>query len=149
MKKEQTKKQLEELKLGWQRTQADFENYKKRVESEKIGWRDDAKIEVIENLLPVLDNLSLAVKHAPASDKNTQWLQGLLLILKQIDEKLFELGVEKISPQVSDKFDHNLHEAVECLPSDNCKSGTISQLKSEGYKIGPCVIRPAKVTVAK
>jgi molecular chaperone GrpE len=142
-------KQIAEIKSGWQRTAADFENYKARVEREKPQWENEGKIKVLEELLPILDNLTLAIVHLPEDQKNNQWAQGIILIAKQIDERLAELGIEKIAPQKSDAFDHNLHEAVSTIADKNLKSGTIFELKHTGYRLGERVIRAAKVTVAE
>jgi len=142
-------KKLVELKAGWQRTAADFENYKKRVEREKEGWTNQAKIEVFHELLPILDNLSLAAGAAGDEKKLNQWEQGIMLIAKEVDEKLAALGIVKISPKVGELFDHNLHEAVAAVDLTAHESATITKVEKNGYRMGEVVIRPAKVIVAK
>lgn len=149
MKLSSYQKKLVELKAGWQRTAADFENYKKRVEREKEGWKNEAKIEVFHELLPILDNLSLAATHAGDEKKLNQWEQGIMLIAKEIDEKLAGLGIIKISPKIGEPFDHNFHEAVAAHPLTAHRSGTITKVEKNGYRMDEVVIRPAKVIVAK
>lgn len=140
---------MEELRSGWQRTQADFENYKKRVESEKQRWQEDAKIDVFYHLLPLLDNISLALKHMPKSIEKEPWVQGIVHIGRQIDQELAELGVEKIVVQVGDIFDHNLHDAIETKSDKSYNNDQIIEVRFGGYRIGDKIIRPAKVVVCK
>jgi len=145
----ETKKQAEELRAGWQRCQADFENYKKRVEGEKSSWTAQARIEVLEEMLPILENLDLAVLHAPKENKNSQWVEGIIHITRQIDAKLTELDIARINPQPGDIFDHNLHEALSTEKNPKIKSGHIIRTQRTGYQMGDAVILPAKVVVAQ
>lgn len=143
-----TKQEIANLKAGWQRTQADFENYKKRVEQDKANWSREAKLEVLEKILPILDNLHLAAIHTPNELKENQWVQGINHIAKQIESNFTELGVEKITPNVGDKFDHTIHEAVSTEQSEKYPEDSILEIKSAGYKVEGILIRPAKVVVS-
>lgn len=147
MKKNQ-RQEITDLKLGWQRTQADFENYKKRVEQDKASWSREAKLEVLEKILPILDNLNLAAAHAPHELKENQWVQGINHIAKQIENSFIELGIAKITPNVGDKFDHTIHEAVSTEQSEKYPEDSILAIKSAGYKVEGILIRPAKVIVS-
>ncbi len=149
MKPSSYQKKLVEIKAGWQRTAADFENYKKRIEREKEGWKNEAKLEVFHELLPILDNLSLAATHAGDEKKLNQWEQGIMLIAKEVDEKLATLGIVKIAPKVGESFDHDFHEAVAAHDLTDHKSGAITKVEKNGYRMGEVVIRPAKVIVTK
>ncbi|MDH4359037.1 MAG: nucleotide exchange factor GrpE [Candidatus Berkelbacteria bacterium] len=140
------KKEIEELKAGWQRTQADFENYKKRIEAEKIGWHREAQAETIKELLPIFANFALAASHIP---KGSSWGSGIDLILKQLDDKLSSLGVEKIAPRRGETFDPSLHEAVAAEDLTSVKEGCITRMESEGYRISGKVVCPARVFVKK
>jgi len=140
-------KQIEELKAGWQRTQADFDNYKKRTEQERSIWIEEGKLESFKSLLPILDNLTAATNHIPADKTNDSWSQGIVFIAKQIESSLADLGITRISPQVGEKFDHNTQEAVATEKSDRVDAGCIISVDSLGYKIGEKVIRPARVKV--
>ena len=138
---EKIKKELEEAKVkgeeylnGWKRERADFLNYKKE-EMERIS--DLAKYaneEIILKLLPVLDNLCLAVKHV--SDP------GILQIKKQLEDFLQKEGIEAIKT-VGEKFDPNTMEAVEGAGE------TVTEEVQRGYTLHGKLIRPAKVKVAK
>lgn len=153
MKKENSKakqnQEIEEVRRGWQRTQADFENYRRRAENEKADWIKEAKIDVLVKILPTLDNLSRALNHAPKKSDATQWIDGLKIIVKQIPEHLAELSIEKILPNVGDELDPYSHEAIATEITKGIKDGCITRVELEGYKIGETVIRPAKVIVAK
>lgn len=147
MKKNQGQEILD-LKAGWQRTQADFENYKKRVEQDKASWSREAKLEVLEKILPILDNLHLATIHTPNELKENQWVQGINHIAKQIENSFIELGIEKIAPNAGEKFDHTIHEAVSTEQSKKFPEDSILETKSAGYKVEGILIRPAKVVVS-
>ena len=148
MKKKTAQNETDELRLGWQRTHADFENYKRRVEAEKLNWNARAKAEVIEKILPLLDNLSLAAAHAPRKSDAQNWIDGVVLVEKQIEAALLEIGVSKIAPKPKDKFGHREHEALVSEQLTGFDEGSITKLISPGYKIGSSVIKPAKVAVA-
>lgn len=147
--KNKSTKQLEELKAGWQRTQADFENYKKRTEQERSKWQEDAKVDVFSRLLPLLDNISLAAKHTPKSIENDPWVQGISHISRQIDQELSDLSVKKIDIKPGDQFDHNFHEAIESRANKSYNNDQIIEVRNDGYVIGNKLIRPARVVVCK
>ena len=147
--KNKSSKQLEEIKAGWQRTQADFENYKKRIENEKRIWQEEARQEVFSKLLPLLDNISLALRHTPKTIESDPWVQGVAHIGRQIESELNELSVTKIDVKVGDSFDHNLHEAVETREDKSYNDDQIIEIRYDGYKIGEKLIRPARVVVCK
>ncbi|MFH1855036.1 MAG: nucleotide exchange factor GrpE [bacterium] len=144
-----TPSEIEELKASWQRCQADFDNYKRRVETEKAIWSDQAKIELMQSLLPILDNLVLMSKHQPAELKENAWVQGVSLIAKQIESALENEGIEKIIPKIGDDFDPNIQEAVSAIENKQIKSGKIVKVQKPGYKIGDKLIRPAHVITSK
>ena len=148
MKEKKLDEQIKELHSGWQRCQADFENYKKRTEQEKAIWVDHIRIEVFNDLLPILENLDLAVLHAPKKSKDQQWIEGIIYITRQIDTKLLELGIEKIIPKAGEIFDPNIHEAVLSKKNPKFKHGQIIKTQNTGYRLGETIIRPAKVVVA-
>jgi molecular chaperone GrpE len=148
MKKKINPEELEYKNL-LQRTLADFENYKKRIESEKALWTNSAKAEIVENLLPVMDNLVLMVNHKPAELQDNSWAQGVELVAKQIEESLLDEGIEKITPEVNEKFDPNLHEAISATEDKKVQSGHIVKMQKPGYKIGDKIIRVAQVITAK
>lgn len=144
-----TPSEIEELKTGWQRCQADFNNYKRRMETEKAIWSDQGKIELIQSLLPILDNLVLMSEHQPAELRENAWAQGVSLIAKQIESALENEGIEKIIPKIGDGFDPNTQEAVSAIENKQIKSGKIVKVQKPGYKIGDKLIRPAHVITSR
>lgn len=144
-KKISKKIKISEYKLGWQRCQADFDNFRKRTEQEKTIWQKSAKTDLILELLPVVDNFELALAHLTDEQKKDPAIQGILHIQKQLNDIMAGIGVVKIDAKPGDKFDENIHEAVE---SATKKGGdTIDKVLKDGYKISEKVLRPTKVTV--
>jgi len=147
MEKKHDKKIIDDLRSGWQRTQADFENYKRRYEQDKANWTDLAKVEVFSQILPVLDNLSLASAHAP--EKPNEWEVGILHIAKQIEQTISELGITRVSPKVGEAFNPAFHEAVAMVEDSKIGAHNIVKVESHGYILNEKLIRAARVIVAK
>ena len=153
MKKQESKKikELEvkvgELTAGWQRTQADFLNFKKQVSDERLRLINSAGADTIEQLLPVLDHFQLAAKHLPKNLQDDNWAIGIKQIEKQFEHILFENGLERIE-SVGREFNPEFHEAVEEVVSDQPMGIIVEEILS-GYKFGGAILRPAKVKVAK
>jgi len=156
MKKENNKNDIKIIELenkiaeitnGWQRTQADFLNYKKQMIDERANLISYANSDLICKLLPVLDNFQLAARHLPKEIKNDNWAIGIKSIEKHFEQILKDEGLEVIE-SIGTSFDPNLHEAIEQVESDAPHGQVIEELLS-GYKFGDQVIRPAKVKVAK
>lgn len=140
---------IQELTLGWQRTQADFENYRKRVEGLKSEWIKSANTDLILKLLPLMDNFRRANMHLPENLKNDNWALGVTQIEKQFENILSQEGAQRIETKAGDIFDHNIHEAVTAQESDKFKTDQIIQVLEDGYMFGDKVLRPVKVVVAK
>ncbi|MBT3230838.1 nucleotide exchange factor GrpE [Candidatus Uhrbacteria bacterium] len=135
---------------GWKRALADYENMKADIDKTKSYNRDQIKIELVFNLLPVMDNFDQAVNHAPdvSKDKSLEtWLQGVTFIKKQFEDVLDEMGLEKIDTSI--EFDLSLHEAVEEREEEDRSPSEIIEVQQTGWKIGERVLRPAKVIVNK
>ncbi len=153
MKKDQNKKikeleaKISELTAGWQRTQADFLNFKKQTADEHLRLIKFAATDMVDQLLPVLDHFQLAAKHLPKKLENDNWAQGIKQIEKQFENILYENGLERIE-SVGLEFNSEYHEAIEGIQSDK-KSGIIIEEILSGYKFAGAVLRPAKVKVAK
>ena len=144
--KELTSK-VADLTAGWQRTQADFINFKKQTADERLKLIKTAGADIVDQLLPVLDHFQLAAKHLPKDLENNNWAQGIKQIEKQFENILFENGLERIE-SVGIEFNPELHEAIEEVKSKE-KPGIIVEEILSGYKFGGETIRPAKVKVAK
>jgi len=140
---------VRELTSGWQRTQADFENYRKRMESLKIDWISSANTDLILKILPIMDNFRLANLHTPENLKNDAWTEGIRQIEKQLENIFIQEGLTKIPTKPGDVFDHNFHEAISYEPNDKFRENQIIQVIEEGYKFNDKVLRPVKVRVSK
>ncbi len=147
-KKQETKvtkeKELEELTDRYKRVLAEFENYKKRSQKERESLYNSILADVVETMLPVLDNLENAAK---VETKDEDYKKGIELVLKQFKDVLKSKGVEEIKT-VGETFDPELHEAVSSIQDENLGEKEIAQEYRKGYKIGSKVIRHSMVVVA-
>lgn len=138
------KQDYDELDDRYKRILAEFENFKKRSSKERDGLYNSILSDVIEVILPVVDNLENAVK---AETEDTGYKQGVELVLKQLKDVLKSKGVEEIKT-VGETFDPQLHEAVSSIQDENLGEKEIAQEYRKGYKIGNRVIRHSMVVVA-
>jgi len=131
-----------------QRTQADFENYRKRVAKESRAAAERGALGLAKELLPALDNLDRAIAAAEQSDP---LLAGVKLVRGELAGALARCGIESFSP-LGESFDPALHEAVATAPQGETEgapaSGTVVEVYQPGYRLGSSVIRPARVLVA-
>jgi molecular chaperone GrpE len=129
-----------------QRTQADFENYRKRAAREAAAGQERGVGKLAKELLPALDNLDRALD---AADQDDPLLQGVRIVRSEFADALARVGVESYVP-VGEIFDPALHEAMASVPQgpDGAASGTIVEVYQPGYRLGEQVIRPARVVVA-
>jgi molecular chaperone GrpE len=127
-----------------QRTQADFENYRKRVARDAAQAQDRGVAKLAKELLPALDNLDRALEAAAEEDP---LLTGVKLVRSEIAAALTRVGIEAFSP-LGETFDPNFHEAMVQQPVEGAASGTVAEVYQNGYRMGDTVIRPARVLVA-
>jgi molecular chaperone GrpE len=147
------KLEAEQLKTGeyldmLRRTQADFVNYRRRTSQEQSEGRTTAQIAVLDQILPVLDDLGRALQAAPPELANNSWVQGILLVAKRLTATLEQLGVKQIG-RPGEPFDPRWHEALSTEVRSDVPEGTILHVTRPGYVIGERVIRPAQVIVAR
>ena len=127
-----------------QRTQADFENYRKRVARDAAAAQERGVAKLAKELLPALDNLDRAIDAAEAEDP---LLAGVRLVRSELSAALARLGIEAFVP-LGEAFDPNLHEAVAQQPVEGVASGAVAEVFQNGYRMGETIIRPARVLVA-
>lgn len=139
--------QVVKLTAGWQRSQADFINYKKQSIKDGVRLINSANSDLIYHLLPVLDNFKLAATHAPKDLENNNWVNGIKQIERQLEIILENEGLEKIS-SLGEHFNPEIHEAAEEVESDKPEGSVVLEVLP-GYKYHDQVLRPAKVKVAK
>jgi molecular chaperone GrpE len=130
-----------------QRTQADFENYRKRVARESALATQRGVAKLAKELLPAIDNLDRALDAAATDDP---LLNGVRLVRSELAAGLARVGVESFSP-LGESFDPVVHEAMATVPQPpegGAQSGTVVEVYQPGYRLGESVIRPARVVVA-
>ena len=122
------------------RLQADFDNRRKRLMRETAMASDRAKREMLERLLPLLDNFDRALEHDDGSS-------ALQLLHKELLRTLESEGLEEIEAQ-GQLFDPHVHDAVESHPSPDVVDTMVKAVYRKGYRMGDQVLRPAMVVVA-
>jgi molecular chaperone GrpE len=131
-----------------QRTQADFENYRKRVARESALAQARGIASLAKELLPALDNLDRALEEASAAGEEDALLQGVRLVRSELAAGLARVGIASFSP-LGEAFDPAVHEAMATMPTDGeAASGTVVEVYQPGYRLGEGIIRPARVVVA-
>jgi molecular chaperone GrpE len=147
--KSTTPQQEPDYKNLFLRTNADLQNFKRRVEKERAEWSVLIQADVLERILPIVDEFETAVQIAEqkAPEGSQIWLEGFQLILKNLKKQLAELGVEEID--TTGIFNPEFHEALMQVESTDRPSGQIVQQFSRGYSFKGKVIKHARVSVAK
>jgi molecular chaperone GrpE len=127
-----------------QRTQADFENYRRRMARESAQALDRGVAKLAKELLPALDHLELAVK---AAEGHEDVVKGFAIVRDEFVNALGKAGIEPFSPD-GQPFDPTEHEAMASQPADGAASGTVITVYQQGYRHKGAVLRPARVVVA-
>ena len=139
---EKTAKELQDRLL---RTAADFENFKKRAKKEIDEGMAKGREQILKEVLPVIDNLERALKHAPGDDPLAQ---GVRMVEKQLVQALEKFGVTRFSA-LGQPFDPAMHDAIQQVETTEQPPGTVAQEYSSGYMMSGRLLRPAMVAVAK
>lgn len=132
---------------GWMRAQAEFANARKRMEKQRAETYLNATANVVEKLLPAIDDFDRAMQNIPAEIVDNGWLEGIELVQRKLNTILDNLNVKQIEA-VGQPFDPLFHEAIMQEESDEYESGTVSKELQKGYQIGEKVIRPSLVYVS-
>ncbi len=130
-----------------QRTQADFENYRKRVAREALAAESRGLARLARELLPALDNLDRALAHADDADADPLLIEGLRLVQRELLGALERAGIEAYGA-AGEQFDPEVHEAVAQQPFEGREPGEIVEVYQAGYRLAGGLIRPARVLVA-
>ena len=146
-KAEELEKKIEELTNDLIRTRADFENYRKRVESEKEQAKVVAKSAIISKLLPIIDDIELAISYAPENLKDNPWVKGVNKLSLKLEASLSNLGVKAIDAKNNTTFDPKLHDAISMDDSSEGEEEIILEELRKGYLYNDAVIRPSMVKV--
>ncbi len=151
---EELKAQLEAKKKEEQdnfdrflRAKAELENYKKRIEKEKAETIKYCNENIIREILPVVDNLEMALEHGRKSNNLKSLIEGVEIVLNQFLNGLEKFGLAGFS-SIGEEFDPNRHEAMMQVESDEHDPNSIISEFQKGYFLNERLLRPAKVTVA-
>lgn len=144
----ETRAKADEYLDGWQRSRAEFANYKKRVEREQAQIHQTAAGNLAKRYLEVIDDLERALKNRPQEDEGAAWANGIELVYRKLLTILESEGVTQMQADGQD-FDPTLHEAITSEQSDQHESGQIIEVLQQGYMLGDRVLRPAMVRVAR
>ena len=132
---------------GWQRTLAEFQNYKRRVTREQQELRKRVALGTLGDLLPIIDDFERALANIPGDLEGNAWVDGVALIETKFHKLLEEYDVEVLDP-VGEEFDPNHHQAIGTAENDQYQSGQVIETLQKGYLSGKTLLRPALVTVA-
>ncbi len=144
---EEMQAKTEEYLDGWQRSRAEFSNYKKRILREQAEIHQVARGEVIKLYLDIADDLERALEKKPADGDGDIWATGIKIIFQKLISRLESEGIRPMDA-LGQEFDPNIHEAIMKEESEEHESGQIIEVMQEGYWIGEKVLRPAQVRVA-
>ncbi len=139
------------LKDRMMRALADAENTRRRAERDKADALAFGGSKLAKDLLPVLDNLDRALKAADEDLRETaqHFLDGVELTKKELLSAFAKHAIEPVAPQLGDKFDPNLHQAMFEAPIPGAKAGSVIEVVQTGFTIAGRLLRPALVGVAK
>jgi molecular chaperone GrpE len=142
---QEERQKAESFMASWQRTAADFQNYKRRVEQEREDIARLAGAALIINILPIVDDLERALQNVDSHLAGLTWVDGIRLIHRKFQAVLEMSGVQEIEAD-GVQFDPNFHEAVAFGEGE---AGKVISVVQKGYTLNGKVLRPAMVVVGK
>ena len=129
------------------RAVADLENFRKRMLREKEELRQFATSGLMEDVIPVLDNLSLGLAAAKQQTEVKGLVDGVTLVLEQFKTTLGRHGLKEVKPE-GQRFDPNFHECISHQPSTEITEEHVMQVVRPGYTLNGRLVRPASVIVS-
>jgi len=133
---------------GWQRSRAEFVNFRKRMERDQATASQIATGNIVKHFLDVVDDLDRALKNRPQDEEGANWASGIDLIYRKLLTNLEAEGVQVIQAE-GQFFDPSLHEAISHEDHPDLESGQVIATVQQGYTLGERVLRPARVRVAR
>src|SRR5919106_4561922 len=143
---EQVEAERDEYLADLKRVAAEFENYRKRAVRDQESLVARAHERLVNELLPVLDDLERALE-AAAEHEEAKLEEGVKLVHRSLASLLERHGLKEIATDGA--FDPHVHEALLAQPGDGAEEGSVLQVLQKGYRLGDRVLRPARVIVAK
>jgi len=144
----ETQRERDEYLELAQRTKADFENYRKRVAKETSEATARGRAELARELLPAIDNLERALEAGQDPSAHEALVEGVGMVRDELHARLRAAGVESFDP-TGEKFDPQLHEALQTRPDEDTESGVVLETVEKGYRLNGQVLRAAKVVVSQ
>lgn len=130
------------------RTVADMENFRKRTLREKDELRQYAAANVVEDIIPIMDNLSLGLAAAAQQGNDGKSIvEGVTMVLEQFKSTLARHGLKEVNP-VGQAFDPNQHDCISHQPDANVAAEQVTQVVRMGYTLNGRLLRPASVVVS-
>jgi molecular chaperone GrpE len=138
------------FKDKFMRALADAENARKRSERDRREAEQYGGARLSRDLLPVFDNMRRAIEAIPEESRelNKAVIEGVELTMRELINVFKKHGIEPITPEVGDKFDPQVHEAMFEAPLPGTKAGEIIQVSGDGFLLHDRLLRPAKVGVS-
>ena len=127
-------------------TLADFDNYKKRAARDREDVYRYAESDILKDILPVVDNLALAL--ANAKNKDDEFVKGVQLVYDGLIKALADHGAKPMADLVGKELDPNFHEAIATLPDEKIEEGKISNVAKTGWTLNDKLLRAAQVVVS-
>jgi molecular chaperone GrpE len=146
-KKDKKDEKIEELTDRLTRQMAEFDNFRKRTEKEKSQMYEIGAKDIIEKILPVVDNFERGIAAVPEEEKSNPFAEGMEKIYKQLMTTLEEIGVKPIEA-VGQKFDPDFHNAVMHVEDEEVGENIITEEFQKGYLYRDSVVRHSMVKVA-
>ena len=144
---EQAQHEAVDMKAAWQRTAADFQNYRRRTEQDREQMLGLANEALLSKLLVIVDDFDRAIANMPAELQKMGWIEGIAAIDRKLDLLLASEGLTPIEA-VGKPFDPHEHEAVVQEERVDVPPGTVIAELQRGYRIRDRVLRPAMVVVS-
>lgn len=146
-KKDKKDEMIEELTDKYKRTFAEFDNFRKRSEKEKSAMYEIGARDVIEKILPIVDNFERGFGSVSDEEKATPFASGMDMIYKQLMKTLEDMGVKEIEA-LGKEFDPNIHNAVMHIDDENLGDNEVAEVLLKGYMYKDTVVRHSMVKVA-
>ena len=146
-KKDPKNQQIEELTDRYKRTMAEFDNYRKRTEKEKTAMYEIGAREVINKILPIVDNFERGLATIPEADRTNPIADGMDKIYKQLTKTLEDMGVKEIEAE-GVEFNPDFHNAVMHVDDDSLGENVVAEVLQKGYTYKDSVVRHSMVKVA-
>jgi molecular chaperone GrpE len=139
--------ELKEMSEKYLRLYAEFDNYKKRVNKDKEELLKYGQESLLYELLTVIDNLELALKHA-SDEVSTGLIQGVEITYKELMKTLEKFGLTAVEAE-GENFDPSVHHAMSQVERDDVEENLVVEEYRKGYKLKDKVLRPSLVSVSK